>query len=229
MTGPLDELELTGRASTHIVYLHELRARLQRDVVEPFLALRRAAAGDGFDLAAASSFRDFAQQARIWNEKFEGRRPLHDRRGNLLDASSLDDGQIVDAILAWSALPGASRHHWGTDIDVFDRAALTTDHPRELRPELFAPGGVFGGMTVWLDANLHRFGFFRPYDRDRGGVMVEPWHISHAATAASALAALTVGIVADALRHTDLRGGHEAMARLPEIFERYVVNVGCRG
>ncbi len=27
----------------------------------------------------------------------------------------------MQAILRWSALPGASRHHWGTDIDVYDR------------------------------------------------------------------------------------------------------------
>ena len=33
-----------------------------------------------------------------------------------------------DAILLWSALPGASRHHWGTDFDVFDRAAVPPDY-----------------------------------------------------------------------------------------------------
>ena len=36
----------------------------------------------------------------------------------------------IDAILCWSALPGGSRHHWGTDCDVIDAAALPAGLPR---------------------------------------------------------------------------------------------------
>ena len=31
---------------------------------------------------------------------------------------------LIETILLWSALPGGSRHHWGTDVDVFDAAAV---------------------------------------------------------------------------------------------------------
>ncbi len=38
--------------------------------------------------------------------------------------ASSAEAERVAAILVWSALPGASRHHWGTDCDVIDAAAL---------------------------------------------------------------------------------------------------------
>ena len=47
------------------------------------------------------------------------------------------------AILVWSALPGASRHHWGTDLDVFDRAVQPPGEPLELLARHYEPGGRF--------------------------------------------------------------------------------------
>ena len=73
----------------------------------------------------ASSFRDFERQQLIWNCKFNGERKVHDDEGNLLDLALLDDWQKAQAILRWSALPGGSRHHWGTEIDIFDPDLLS--------------------------------------------------------------------------------------------------------
>ena len=84
------------------------------------------------------------------------------------------------AILLWSALPGASRHHWGTEIDVIDRAALRPGQHAQLIPAEYCAEGVFGGLDRWLTEHAGAFGFFRPYDRDRGGVQPEPWHLSFA-------------------------------------------------
>ena len=78
---------------------------------------------DGIDLAARSSFRDFDTQLTIWNRKWAGERPLYDRQGRPLERRQLADSQAVDAILCWSAIPGGSRHHWGSDVDVIDAAA----------------------------------------------------------------------------------------------------------
>ena len=69
----LNELELAGRASTHVVQRDELRAALHRDVLEPFLALKAAAAAAGIDLQIASGFRDFGAQLRIWNMELSRR------------------------------------------------------------------------------------------------------------------------------------------------------------
>jgi LAS superfamily LD-carboxypeptidase LdcB len=222
----MNELELTGRARTHIEQLEQPRVALHRDAVEAFVALRAGAAMEGIDVTPSSAFRDFHSQAQIWNRKFRGERPLYDRAGNARDHASLTEAQIVDAILVWSAVPGASRHHWGTEIDVYDRAALPDGYRVELLPGEFDRGGVFERLAVWLDTNLQRFGFFRPYDQDRGGVYPEPWHISYAPISVPALAALTPEIVADAIRTEDILGRERVLARLPEIWSTYIANVG---
>jgi LAS superfamily LD-carboxypeptidase LdcB len=221
----LDPLELTGRARTHVVQLDELRCALHRDVVEPFAALRAAAAREGMDIRVFSAFRDFAAQLSIWNRKFSGQRPLFGRDGSLLQYASLDRDELIEAILSWSALPGASRHHWGSDIDVFDAAAVAPDYRVQLLPEEYAEGGPFAELNRWLDENAVRFGFFRPYDRDRGGVHPEPWHISHAATSLPALDRLSPQLIAEALQAGDVLGIDAVLERLENIFRRYVVNV----
>ena len=108
---PLDAQELTGRARTHLLQIESPRCLLHAAVAGPFLALHAAAAHDGIDLMPASSFRDFDRQCLIWNEKFRGDRPLLDRSGQVILAASLPVAERIEAILAWSALPGASRHH----------------------------------------------------------------------------------------------------------------------
>jgi LAS superfamily LD-carboxypeptidase LdcB len=221
----MNPLELTGRTRSHIEQLEDPRVALHREVVEPFLALRAAAAMEGIDVTPSSAFRDFQSQAEIWNRKFRGERPLYDREGNPRNHASLTEEQIVEAILVWSAVPGASRHHWGSEIDVYDRAAMPEGYRVKLLPEEYVTGGVFERLAAWLDENLHRFGFFRPYDRDRGGVYPEPWHISYAAVSSRALSALTPGIVADALRDEDILGKDRVLERLPEIWQLYVANV----
>ncbi|MCB9651596.1 MAG: M15 family metallopeptidase [Deltaproteobacteria bacterium] len=76
------------------------------------------------------------------------------------------------AILNWSALPGGSRHHWGTEMDVVDLAAVPPDYRVRLLPDEVAPGGPFHPLHQWLDENLERFGFFRPYARLQGGMYI---------------------------------------------------------
>jgi len=221
----MDPFELTGRARTHIEQLDEPRVALHRDAVAPFLALRAAAAEEGIDVRPYSAFRDFAAQVEIWNRKFRGERPLYDRDGNVRDHASLSAEEIVEAILVWSAVPGASRHHWGSEIDVFDAAALPADYRVKLLPEEYAPDGVFAKLADWMKANLQRFAFFRPYDSDRGGVYPEPWHISYQPVSVPALTALSPDVIAQALQDTEVLGKEMVLARLPEIWRQYVVNV----
>lgn len=221
----MNDLELTGRARTHIEQLDEPRVALHREAVGPFLALRDAAAAAGLSIAPFSAFRDFEQQAQIWNRKFRGERPLFDRDGVQRDHANLSEAEIVDAILVWSAVPGASRHHWGSEIDVYDSAAMPDGYRVKLLPEEYAAGGVFESLATWLEENLVRFGFFRPYDQDRGGVYPEPWHISYAPVSMRAQAALSVDVIAGALREADLSGKQLVLERLPAIYRQYVANV----
>ena len=221
----MNELELTGRARTHIEQIDDPRVALHREVVEPFRALREAAAREGLDLMPFSAFRDFNQQVEIWNRKFRGERPLYDRAGKVREHAALSEAELVEAILVWSAVPGASRHHWGSEIDVYDRAAMPEGYRVQLLPGEYAPGGVFERLAQWMNENLARFDFYRPYDEDRGGVYPEPWHISYVAVSTDALSALTPEVVARALREEPVLGKELVLQRLPEICRTYVANV----
>lgn len=221
----LNELELTGRARTHIEQRDDLGAALAREAVEPFIAMRNAAAREGFDVRIMSAFRDFAAQQRIWDMKYRGERPLYDADGRVRDHARLSEPELVDAIICWSAVPGGSRHHWGSEVDVIDRAAVPEGYRVRLLPEETAPGGVFHRLHRWLDGNMMRFGFFRPYRVFHGGVHPEPWHLSYAPVSSVALQALTLEVFEAAVRASDMLGRELVLARIAEIHRRYVVEV----
>ena len=223
-----DAAELTGRTRTHVQQYSQPRFAARPEVAKAFLALRAAASSDGIDLLPIASYRPFANQLRIWNRKFGGEVTLHGRDGLPVDPAGLSPRELVRTILGWSGLPGASRRHWGTDIDVFDRAAMPPGYRTKLLPEEVAPGGVFELLHAWLDANIARYDFFRPYRVDRGGMYPEPWHLSHGPSAGAALAAdreYGVDILAAALRDADMLGRDLVLGMLPEIFHDHVLSV----
>jgi LAS superfamily LD-carboxypeptidase LdcB len=220
----MNEHEVTGRARGHIVEL-ETRCALHRDAVGPFLEMQEAAEREGMRLQVRSGFRDFATQLLIWNQKWRGERPLWSRQGVLLERARIDDCDMIDTILAWSAIPGGSRHHWGSDLDVVDAAAIPTGYEVQLVPTEYSTNGIFARLSAWLEGNLPHFGFFRPYRSDRGGYCPEPWHISYAPVAAAALEQLTPAVLQQALADSDLDGKSFVLDRLPEIYRRYLLNV----
>jgi len=220
----MNAFELTGRARSHVVELADPPCTLHVDAAPAFLALRRAAAEAGIDLGVVSSFRDFEAQAHIWNEKYLGRRALFDRSGRELRVDELDPDARIDAILCWSAIPGASRHHWGSEIDVIDRAAVTPGMKIRLVPEEYL-SGPFVPLARWLTGNIGRFGFFRPYTTDRGGVAPEPWHLSYAPVSVPALVQLTPQLLRDALHHSPLEGLSALLPRIAAVHEQYVMRV----
>jgi LAS superfamily LD-carboxypeptidase LdcB len=218
----MNPLELTGRARTHLTEPPGVHCLVHRDVAEAFLAMRWAAAGVGIDLEVVSAFRDFERQRQLWNAKFRGERPLLDTMGRPIDVASLDERQRIEAILLWTALPGASRHHWGTDLDVIDRTAVPAGHDVRLTADEYVPGAIFGRLSAWLEENMRHYGFFRPYRTGSGGVQPEPWHLSFAPVARRALAAHDVTTLADALQGQEVLGMQAILERLSQIHERYV-------
>ena len=137
---------LTGKSRAHLIHLptpHSPNHFLQAEAAKAFQGLQQSAVKHGFNLQPASSFRDFARQQLIWNGKFNGERKVHDDAGNALDLTNLDDWQKAQAILRWSALPGASRHHWGTEIDIFDPDLLPQGQSLQLEPWEYEKGGYF--------------------------------------------------------------------------------------
>jgi LAS superfamily LD-carboxypeptidase LdcB len=217
--------ELTGRARGHVEELDSPRCVLHTQVRAPFLNLRAAAAAAGFDLVPQSSYRDFDRQLKIWNAKFNGEAPVNDLSGRPVEAIALSPAKRIDAILLWSALPGASRHHWGTDLDLVDRAAIQPGYRAQLLAEEYAPSGPFGPLSAWLEANAARFGFFRPYRGVLSGVQPEAWHFSFAPLAEPARRALRIADLRDALLDAPLAGKDSVLARLEELHERYVARI----
>jgi LAS superfamily LD-carboxypeptidase LdcB len=221
----MNPAELTGRARSHVRRLGNPDCVLHHAVVAPFTELRSQALRAGFDIVPASSFRDFDRQLTLWNAKYRGERELLDTEGRPVTASALSPAQRVETIAIWSALPGASRHHWGTDLDLIDRNTMSEGYRVRLEQTEYAPGGVFHPMAVWLEANAAKFGFFRPFRGIESAVPPEPWHYSYALTAEPARAQLTAEILREALQSCAIEGREFVLARLDELHGRFVARI----
>ena len=224
----LSNAQLTGRQDSHLTQLGDGH-RLQAPVAEAFTRLQADALEAGFELAIASSFRSFERQCAIFNGKACGERPVHDDAGAPVTLSCLAPRDQLYAILRYSALPGTSRHHWGTDLDVFDAAAVAADYQVQLSPQEVSPGGPFDALHCWLDERMadHRsHGFYRPYARDRGGVAPERWHLSYAPLARDCAAALNESVVREAWEEALDAGGLQLREviedDLPALLARFV-------
>lgn len=200
---------------------------VHRAIIAPLTALCADASNAGFDLRLVSGYRSFERQLAIWNAKAQGRRPVLDSAGQVLDIHTLSESELINAIMRWSALPGASRHHWGSDIDVYDAAAVPADYSVQLTPAEVADAGVFGPMHKWLDrqfANGHGHGFFRPYDVDRGGIAPERWHLSYAPLAAKCDELVSAKLLNEVLNSVPtLHLRESVLAELNKLYSRYVV------
>jgi LAS superfamily LD-carboxypeptidase LdcB len=192
------------------------------EVAAPLTALRQLASRQGFDLRLCSSFRSFDRQLAIWNEKATGLRPVFSSSGANVDMQQLDEWQQVQAILRWSALPGASRHHWGTDFDIYDAAAINKHYQLKLTPAEVEGEGVFALFHNWLDTIIDDCGFFRPYAKDSGGIAPERWHISYRPVAEQFSASLTQQVIADRLLSTDIALKDSVLKNLDKIYSRYI-------
>lgn len=162
----VDEMELIGKQAPE---LYGDDYNLRKTASEAFSDMRSDAAREGVRLYSVSSYRSFDHQRRIWNRKFE----------NLTDRG-VDREKAVERIIRYSAIPGTSRHHWGTEVDVIDASK-----PQEgdvLQAKHFGEGGVFETLGKWLKQNAVSYGFYETYTDDpaRTGFEYEPWHLSFA-------------------------------------------------
>ena len=112
----------------------------------------------GISLKIISSTRTFAQQKVIWENKW-----------NRFATEAPDPTKRALKILEFSSMPGSSRHHWGTDIDL-----------NALQNAAFEPGGKHEKVYQWLVEHAAEFGFCQPYTAGRSaGYQEEKWHWSY--------------------------------------------------
>ncbi|MPW35214.1 M15 family metallopeptidase [Vibrio sp. B1Z05] len=225
-TSDWTQQQLTGIDESHLtaITIDKREVKVHQAVSEALLSLVHHAAQHGFELSIASGFRDFERQKMIWNNKYLGVRPILDIDGNPLDAHSLAPLQRIHAILRWSALPGASRHHWGCDFDLYAKNLLPEGVQLQLEPWEYLQGHQ-APFYEWLLTYAPQHGFFFPYAKDKGGVAVEPWHLSHQATSDKALATFNSQMLADILRLNPIEGNNEVLMHLDKIYTQYVSNI----
>jgi zinc D-Ala-D-Ala carboxypeptidase len=183
---------------------------MHRDAYHAFLKMHEAAKADGVELIIVSAFRDFNHQARIWNNKWNGRQVLS---GNIYATDIASPVERAREILRFSAMPGTSRHHWGTDIDL-----------NSLNNRYFESGRGKREYE-WLRENASKFGFCQPYtpkgSRRESGYEEEKWHWSYIPVSAPWL-----NFYRQQISYDDIKGfdGWET-ARLLNVVERYVLSV----
>lgn len=131
-----------------------------REVMEAFWRLKEKGWEEGYEIILVSGRRSFEEQKRIWNRKW---------------AEVSRDGEtreevIVERILRYTSVPGLSRHHWGTELDLSEERARL-----EMRDPLSTSTKRSEQFYRWLKENAPLFGFCQPY-RGKGSVSPEPWH-----------------------------------------------------
>jgi LAS superfamily LD-carboxypeptidase LdcB len=197
---------------------------IHKDVIKPLSCLQQDAQKAGFNLQIVSAHRDFQRQLTIWNAKASGKRPLLDSQGQELVFAELTNEQKLFAILRWSAIPGLSRHHWGTDIDIFDANQMQLDDVC-LVPAEVERGGPCAAMHGWLTENIasnQSYQFYRPYQFDTGGIAPEMWHLSHLPTAKTYTQQLTLDKYPDFWLANDVLLLESLCANLTAIGSNYV-------
>lgn len=217
---------LTGLSEQHLL-LRLDGFKLQPQASENFDAMAAAASADGISLAIVSAFRSYQRQAQIWQAKLSGKRAVYDLHNNVVDLQTLQAKARLDAVLLYSALPGASRHHWGTDIDLYDANAVADDYQPQLAPTEYQMGGPFYPMVQWLKQHGTAFGFFMPYQRYQQGVAAEPWHISYAPVADNYQQQLSCQLLANCIEQHPIAEQKLVLTYLPELYQQYVQNI-CR-
>lgn len=222
----ISKQQIMGLDEGHLVVV-DPHHKLQQPVKEAFLQMQLAAKAEGHDLQLVSSFRSFHKQVSIWERKWQGLLPLNTLDGRVLETSTLSDEQKMHAILLWSALPGGSRHHWGTDFDVFDETKVKAcEQQFGLVTSEYENQGPCAALALWLTKNAEKYGFSLPYASYLGGVAPEPWHLSFTPLASEIINQFSINILQQQLRQSSILGVDTVLSQLPEIFERYTLNRG---
>jgi len=171
---------------------------LRKEAHQAFLKMSAAAQKSGFKIKVVSSYRNYAHQNRIWERKYKK-----------FTQEGLSPIEAIQKIIEYSTIPGTSRHHWGTDIDIVDGNAF---QPKDglLLEQNFEGDGPFCPFKEWLDIHANTFGFYLVYtnDKKRKGFKYEPWHYSYAPLSIAMLKAYKKIDIITELKNVKLLGSN---------------------
>ncbi|MGH7739626.1 MAG: D-alanyl-D-alanine carboxypeptidase family protein [bacterium] len=138
--------------------------RAQAAVIAAYEKLRVKALENGWHLILVSGYRSYWHQVRLWNERYHKVSP----------DDKMTTDQRVRAIMDYVDLPGLSRHHWGTELDISEESLRgqllhrSPDLPQRVKD-----------FYAWMADNAPLFGFCRTYKGTGGFIQDEPWHWSY--------------------------------------------------
>jgi hypothetical protein len=124
--------------------------------------------------------------------------------------------------MIWSAIPGASRHHWGTDFDIYDASVKECN---QVSLTVLECQSEFKNMYEWLDRNLNHYSFSRPYILDKGGVAKEPWHLSYSPLANKYFEEYTLDIFIKNIEDSNILLKELILKDAQLIFNQFVKNI----
>ncbi len=136
---------------------------LRKETLEAFIRMYNDALESGVQLKIISATRNFNSQKTIWEDKWTGKRLVED--GQNLANTTPDPVTRALKILEYSSMPGSSRHHWGTDMDLnaLDNAYFDQGEGKKI--------------YTWLKTHAGKYGFCQPYSAGRPhGYKEERWH-----------------------------------------------------
>ena len=188
---------------------------LLSDVNTAYVEMYKAAKGVGINLKLISGTRTFYHQKSIWERKWTGKTKVD---GKNLFTEVSDINKRAKMILKYSSMPGTSRHHWGTDIDVY--SLNDVDFQTTKGKEVYK----------WLKNNALNYGFcqvYTPKDSLRPmGYEEEKWHWSYFPISEKMLKEYQKRI-----KYSDISGFKGSQTALPlKVIENYVfgINQDCK-
>lgn len=159
LLGRLDPSANDGFVRIATQYTPKPEIYMRAEAYTAFCEMHTAAKAEGVTLTILSATRNFDYQKGIWERKWD--------KPKYMGWQDLDK---VKDIMTYSSMPGTSRHHWGTDIDL---CAFENDW--------FASGKGLKVYT-WLTQHAGDYGFVQTYtDKGEGrtGYNEEKWHWSY--------------------------------------------------
>ena len=185
----IDPLFVLGKTSPPLV------GSMQEEVYEAYERMRQAAAKEGIDIKVVSGHRSYHRQREIWNAKYK-----------TLTLQGLPAKDAIQEIITYSTLPGTSRHHWGTDIDIIDNANPQSGDV--LLVEKFYGDGPSSALRTWMNRNAADYGFLEVYTDhpNRKGFAHEPWHYTYHSLSKAYLEVLTNQVISEIAKDEQLLG-----------------------
>ena len=145
-----------------------LRSGLLPEAYRKFKQMQNDAKKEGVEIEIVSGYRSYQKQKNIWNKKYN-----ENYKKEVIGIEN------INRIIQYSTLPGTSRHHWGTDIDIIDKRFIPKGDL--LIEKNYAENGIYSQLFYWMKKNSKKYDFYLVYDDSpkRKGFKFEPWHYSY--------------------------------------------------